>query len=326
MDKTELLNKLYDISDGVEKIVACQTRQVSLVNEMREEKLEHVEKYDDNNISHNMLKVIFFVIAFGVVFEVFGGSIRALSLGFSSLLTDLILIGICIIAVSFLLYKSMHNKDNKRLYQASILFAVLLMYWPIRLLLSGNLFTFILAIISAIAARFISQKYLSFWVKLVNGEIGSQNASYKQAYDVAVSHNARLQQLYDEESNNINQYVSEVTKIGQGWYPKDYYTLHAVKYFIHCLENYKADTVKEMVQLYDTYVDRKQRRSYEQEMVSLQEEQLINQDRMIELLEYSNALEMTHIALTADIARTNETIASNLTGVNQSVNTIKNQR
>ena len=37
---------------------------------------------------------------------------------------------------------------------------------------------------------------------------------------------------------------------------------------------------------------------------------------MIELLEYSNALEMTHIALTADIARTNTTIASNLTDVN----------
>lgn len=41
---------------------------------------------------------------------------------------------------------------------------------------------------------------------------------------------------------------------------------------------------------------------------------------------YSNALEMTHIALTADIARTNTTIASNLTDVNQSVNTIKNLR
>ncbi|MFZ2675560.1 SEC10/PgrA surface exclusion domain-containing protein, partial [Streptococcus alactolyticus] len=50
------------------------------------------------------------------------------------------------------------------------------------------------------------------------------------------------------------------------------------------------------------------------------------QDAMIELLEYSNALEMTHIALTADIARTNTTIASNLTDVNQSVNTIKNLR
>lgn len=47
---------------------------------------------------------------------------------------------------------------------------------------------------------------------------------------------------------------------------------------------------------------------------------------MIELLEYSNALEMTHIALTADIARTNTTIASNPTDVNQSVNTIKNLR
>lgn len=35
---------------------------------------------------------------------------------------------------------------------------------------------------------------------------------------------------------------------------------------------------------------------------------------------------MTHIALTADIARTNTTIASNLTDVNQSVNTIKNLR
>lgn len=58
-------------------------------------------------------------------------------------------------------------------------------------------------------------------------------------------------------------------------------------------------------------------------MLSLQEEHLINQDRMIELLEYSNALEMTHIALTADIARTNAIIASNLTEVNQSVNTIK---
>ncbi|MDY4023305.1 MAG: hypothetical protein SPF57_04450 [Streptococcus orisratti] len=305
MDRTETLNKLYDISDGIQKIVDCQTRQVSLVNEMREAKLEQVEEYDDSNISHNFLRFVFFAITLGVVYELITG---ILFRGLNLLLSDIVIMGICFAIISYLLYKSMHTKNNKRLLLVSIIFVFIFMYWPISFLLSGNSLAPIFIIISAIIAWFVSKKYLNFWVKLVNGEIRNQNASSKQAYDEAVSHNNQLQQLYNQESSSINQYVSEVTTIGQGWYPKDYYTLHAVKYFIHCLENYKADTVKEMVQLYDTYIDRQQRHAYEQEMVSLQEEQIINQERMVDLLEYANALRRTQIAISSEIARSNSQI------------------
>ncbi|MGE9835203.1 hypothetical protein [Streptococcus orisratti] len=59
MDRTETLNKLYDISDGIQKIVDCQTRQVSLVNEMREAKLEQVE---------DLMTATFLIIFLGLSF------------------------------------------------------------------------------------------------------------------------------------------------------------------------------------------------------------------------------------------------------------------
>ena len=70
-----------------------------------------------------------------------------------------------------------------------------------------------------------------------------------------VSRYLKMQDLVKEGRNRIENLVLETGS----WYPRDYYNLDAVNFFISAIQNQKADNIKECVNLYDTV-----QRHYEQ--------------------------------------------------------------
>ncbi len=71
-----------------------------------------------------------------------------------------------------------------------------------------------------------------------------------------------------------NIFIDNICQLGSGWFPPDYYSSQAVKYFIHALKNHKADTVKEMVLQYDDWLNKEQNRAMQQRAIKLSEAKL----------------------------------------------------
>ena len=88
-----------------------------------------------------------------------------------------------------------------------------------------------------------------------------------------------------------------------------------MNYLIHAFNNFKADSIKEAINLYDTYLDREARRAFEAEMIELEKEQIINQERMIKLQEHANILRARQIAETQEAAAASRAVASELENI-----------
>ncbi len=70
--------------------------------------------------------------------------------------------------------------------------------------------------------------------------------------------NEEIRRYNDEIDSQIygvqvqaQQHVTQAKSIGGAWFPKDYYYMDAVNFFISAIGNLRADNVKEMVNLYE---------------------------------------------------------------------------
>ena len=152
-------------------------------------------------------------------------------------------------------------------------------------------------------------------IAFVNKGIRNKNEQNLRDYQAVVAENQRLELAYQQEGRLMENFRNQAVVIGQGWYPKDYYALDAVNYLIHAFNNFKADNIKEAINLYDTYLDRAARRAFEAEMIELEKEQIINQERMIKLQEHANILSARQIAETQEAATASRAVASELENI-----------
>lgn len=118
-------------------------------------------------------------------------------------------------------------------------------------------------------------------------ENGMREAEYRRQ----VERNKEIVQEIEQCELECSQAAQALTVFGQGWYPIDYYFMDAVDFFIAALENFKADNIKELVNLYDDTQYKATQIAYQAEMLRLQQEQQIDNKRMIELLRYNNYMQ-----------------------------------
>lgn len=126
-------------------------------------------------------------------------------------------------------------------------------------------------------------------------------------YNLGVNvENAHLEVLYTKNVQQLNTYKNDLYNQTSLWYPRAYYTQDAIAFFIDAVENYRADTVKELVNLYETSEHYRRMESYQRELLRGQQAILANQERLLAgqqqaLLElrYANALNMANFALNA---------------------------
>lgn len=97
--------------------------------------------------------------------------------------------------------------------------------------------------------------------------------------------------------------------VNETGYPPDCVCLDAVRFFIHALQNDQADTFGQLLALYDSHDCRRLMRNGQQELNDLLSQQSFSQERMAQLLRYTNGLKAANLA--ALIVKQAEVRASN---------------
>ena len=83
------------------------------------------------------------------------------------------------------------------------------------------------------------------------------------------------------------------------WYPKNYYSLNAVNYFISAVENFRADSVKEMVNLFEAAKEHEILIKAQTEINNSLKQQTLNQEKINKQLQYANVLNIANLFLQA---------------------------
>lgn len=261
--REEIVSKLGLIRENIQGFIQARSRQVALVNQMRTAKLIQQEEYRDNTLSHKSFKIAFSVMVFSSVATFLGDLLYVLLFGaVNRLFSDLFFEVLFISGFLFLLYRRMKGSKDRWIYPATLIMGGILLVFPLRLLLTPNPITIILLGLSVVATYFIIQNKLDLMIALANKTIRSENEQHLRDYQAVVAENQRLDLAYQQEGQLMEKFRDQALAIGQGWYPKDYYALDAVEYLIHAFDNFKADSIKEAINLYDTHLDRAARRAF----------------------------------------------------------------
>ena len=314
--REEIVSKLELIRENILGFIQARSRQVTLVNQMRTAKLIQQDEYNDNTLSHKSLKLAFSIMVFSSISILLGDLLYVILLGaVNRLIGDIIFEVLFLSGFLFLLFRRMKGSKDSWIYPATLIMGGILLVFPLRLLLTPNPITLILLGVSIVATYFIIQNKLELMIAFVNKGIRNKNEQHLRYYQAVVAENQRLELAYQQEGRLMENFRNQAVAICQGWYPKDYYALDAVNYLIHAFNNFKADNIKEAINLYDTYLDRAARRAFEAEMIELEKEQIINQERMIKLQEHANILSARQIAETQEAAAASRAVASELENI-----------
>jgi len=116
--------------------------------------------------------------------------------------------------------------------------------------------------------------------------------------------NTHLQVQYNQTVQQLEVYKKELFQKTGAWYPRAYYTQDAINFFITAVENYRADSVKEMVNLYEKSehyrrMEASQRliAQNQQRMMASQERMLAGQQEELRQLKYANALNIANFVM-----------------------------
>lgn len=121
-----------------------------------------------------------------------------------------------------------------------------------------------------IAAHNKAEKAKSEQIERKNREILLENIQISQENDRRMElFEGRVQAWEGEKGKRIRSLTEELLRLTASWYPRDYYSMYAVDCFISLVENFRADTVKEMVNLFETDAYRKNMLDKQQKLQEL---------------------------------------------------------
>lgn len=106
---------------------------------------------------------------------------------------------------------------------------------------------------------------------------------------------AKRKALYDQ----YNALQRELLSHAPGWFPPDYYSVEAVDFFLHAIRNGRADSVKEMVNLFEETNQHKEMVAWQKaqtkqltDLVTGQQELIRGQQTIQNQLQYANMINM----------------------------------
>lgn len=274
--REELINGLNYVKTQIEKILSVTNRQIEIVANFREEK-QTISTSD----TKGKLKIAF--ICLYIVFVLDNIIISYISRTPVYFIISLLCGAIFFFSKNF---KS-EKKRKERLRKLSVVSFGIYMIWVLFVVFtSGTVLLIIFNLLMIAASIYLVVKL----VKKKNQKIEEEN---KQTAE----YNARVQQEYDETVEQLNQLKNDLYTQSGYWYPKDYYSLEAATFFLSAVENYKADTIKEIVLLFDDTQYKNEMLNSQRAIQQMSEQQLINQGEMIKQLKFANVLNVANLAL-----------------------------
>ena len=116
-------------------------------------------------------------------------------------------------------------------------------------------------------------------------------AAHNQEVD---AHNAQVRAQRTALYDRYTSLQKELDEKGPDWFPPDYYNMEAVDFFINVVRNSRADSVKEMVNLFESTAQHQEMISYQRQQ-SQQLNELINGQQAIQKeLRFANMMNVAN--------------------------------
>ena len=314
--RTQLLNNLYTVHQGLIFIYEKQISLTELENAKRKAILiqeELVKSFGEGTkpVSENLLKWSFYAVLMGAL----GNIAKFLFLGIwgEGNFNELVLYLISSAVLVYLLQKKMRQHQGSWIGLGIFISLFIVLTTPLNIIgiavksilsfdiLSAVVFGSLAVVVVSISLG-LGHKFYPRWVDFINQLIDKENRERikkngmrEAEYKRQVERNHEIQREKEQCELELNQATQVLSVFGQVWYPKDYYFLDAVDFFIASLENFKADNIKELVNLFDDTQFKATQLAYQEEMLRLQQEQFINSKKMVELLRYNNYMQAIQI-------------------------------
>lgn len=135
-----------------------------------------------------------------------------------------------------------------------------------------QLFYYVISVVIPIAvAVTIAIFFCKKVVARLNGNIREKNIAVINENQKIAAYNQSIRQ----EAENINRRLREIQLEYQNtvmtWYPPNYCYIEAVEFFLDCVTNYRADTLKEAINLYEEYLHRERVERNQEAMLKKQD-------------------------------------------------------
>lgn len=311
-DKTQLLNNLYIIRQGLTYIYENGIALNNLENASRKAILiqeELADSFGDGSkpVSERLLKWSFYAVLMGAL----GNIAKFLFLGLwgEGNISELFWYLVASAVLVFLIQKKMRQHEGAWIGIGIFISIFIVLTTPLNIIgiavksfmsidiLAAIVFG-IMSVVVVTVSLILGNIFYPKWVSFINQLIDEENRKRIEENDMRVEEyrrqverNKEIMQEKEQCELERSQTAQALSVFGQGWYPKDYYFIDAVDFFIASLENFKADNIKELVNLYDDTQYKATQLAYQAEMFQLQQEQYINSKRMVELLRYNNYMQ-----------------------------------
>lgn len=149
-------------------------------------------------------------------------------------------------------------------------------------------------------------------VTKVNEQIRAQN-------EQAQAHNQPILMQEQAVIEKIKQAQERLAQELPVWYPRDYCCIDAAEFFLNAIQNHRADSIKEAVNLYETT-------QHQQRLEAAQQQMLENQQESIRQQRFANMLSAANLVMQAG---TQAAVDQNTQAVHQqtrAVNDMKNAK
>lgn len=274
--REELLNGLYFVRKMLKQIVSTKNEQVKIVAQFRQQRA-NIETSGVKNQSKLL------GIMLGIMVVLFYLMIAWATGRFP---IDFFLAVIC----AGIIY--LQRDKRSKLKRAAVVLLVcslgMTLMNIVRAIMYGTTALVVfMAVLFAIA--FVLVKTI---IKRKNQQIDQENAATQQ-------YNQEIQRQYDETVRRLKQLTKEMVDGSQSWYPRSYYCEYAVEFFVEAVENYRADSVKEMVNLFENSEHQRRMESGQQEINASLQQSLLNQEQIKKELRYANVLNLAQLTLQA---------------------------
>lgn len=266
MSQEQLLNGLTYVQQTLQKMDKTMNQHIQL-----ERRFRAMEKGIGTKSVSDRAKLTTVALVFTMV------GLQAVAALITLDFTSLVLCAILAAVIFFLMTKKKKTSASKAILAVLVASYLMNLFSVLRSLnlIQAIVLAVLIAVVVVVEYKFVLSKNSQTAVK--NTEIAQSNEQVR----------AQRQQLLDQ----FNQLGTEMVQRTGSWYPRDYYTLHAVSFFIHQVRNYAAGTVQEMVKQYQEEARFQENMAVQRQQADLLNQMIIGNQQIQQQLQYMNMVQ-----------------------------------
>lgn len=125
--------------------------------------------------------------------------------------------------------------------------------------------------------------------------ITTKNKSVRHANAISEKRNTELHIQYAEHRQICDSYQNELVALTQGWFPQSYLSADCIDFFIESMENWRADDIKELTNLYEQEMHNRRMEEMQNTVIQQNKKMINQQAEMIRQQKVANVLQVFQI-------------------------------